>query len=207
MKKAFKDFIAKLPSDGHLVKDLSLKNPEAKKIKSILKVPGQHNVLNALAALQVARALKVPDETIFKALSEFTGTWRRFEEHGRVISDYAHHPNEIKATLQAAREKYPNKKIWCVFQPHQHQRTYYLFNDFVKVFREAKIDKIIITDIYDVAGRETRGISKKVSSEKLVKKIARKNVSYMPMDNLEKYIKNNRYYAQRFSAINLVTAF
>ena len=54
-----------------------------------------------------------------------------------VVSDYGHHPNEILATLKAAREKYPNKKIWCVFQPHQHQRTYYLFNDFVKTFRNA----------------------------------------------------------------------
>jgi len=199
VKKAFKNFIAKLPSEGHLVKDVSLKNHLAKKIKRILKVPGQHNVLNALSAIQVARILGIPDEITFKALSEFTGTWRRFEEcevkiggcKVKIVSDYAHHPNEILATFQAAREKYKKQNIWCVFQPHQRQRTYYLFNDFVKVFRQAPIDKIIITDIYDVAGRETKKISGEVSSEKLVKKINKKNVLYFPFDNLEGYIKEN----------------
>lgn len=195
VKKAFKNFIAKLPPDGYLVSDISLAHPDAKKIKSILKVPGEHNVLNALAALQVARILNIPDDITFKALSEFKGTWRRFEtlkdEKFTLISDYAHHPNEISATLKAAREKYPKNKIWCVFQPHQHQRTYYLFNDFLKVFRQAKIDQIIITDIYDVAGRETKTINREVSSEKLVKKINKKNISYLPVDKLEKNLKEN----------------
>jgi UDP-N-acetylmuramate--alanine ligase len=217
VKKAFKDFIMRLPADGFLVfnkddkyspkiskpkfKAISyfVKQKEAKKIKSVLKVPGLHNISNALAVLQVARVLGIPDKISFKALSEFKGTWRRFEiKQGLagnkkiiVISDYAHHPNEILATLKAAREKYSGKKIWCVFQPHQHQRTYYLFNDFVKTFREVPIDKIIITDIYDVAGRETKTISEEVSSEKLVKKINRKNVSYLPINKLEKYIKEN----------------
>ncbi|MEK7658617.1 MAG: UDP-N-acetylmuramate--L-alanine ligase [Patescibacteria group bacterium] len=237
VKKAFRNFIMRLPADGFLVfnKDdkyspklgkvkfktmgYSLKSrrlrrrgsampattvgvsgqKDASKLKNILKIPGQHNVSNALAALQVARILAIPDKISFKALSEFKGTWRRFEEHDskiknlkfKIISDYAHHPNEISATLKAAREKYPEKVIWCVFQPHQYQRTYYLFNDFVKIFREAKIDNIIITDIYDVAGREEKGISKKINSEKLVKRIARKNVSFLLLQNIEKYIKEN----------------
>jgi UDP-N-acetylmuramate--alanine ligase len=170
---------------------------EAKQLSKILKVPGQHNVSNALAALQVAKILEIPDEFIFGALSEFNGTWRRFEEkkskfkNFKIISDYAHHPNEIKATLQAAREKYPKNKIWCVFQPHQHQRTYYLFDDFVKTFQEADIDNIIITDIYDVAGRETKKINNQVSSEKLVKKISRENVLYLALEKIEKYLKEN----------------
>ena len=201
VKKAFKDFIAKLPADGFLVfnRRPTMRQKTAAKIKKILKVPGDHNVFNALDALEVARILKIKDDITFKAFSEFTGTWRRFEiKEGRtydkkitVISDYAHHPNEIIATLKTTREKYPNKKIWCVFQPHQRQRTFYLFDDFVKVFRQAKINNIIITDIYDVAGRETRKISADVSSEKLVKKINKKNVAYLPMDNLEKFIKKN----------------
>ena len=217
VKKAFLNFIVRLPKDGFLVfnKDdkyppkisnlkfkavgYSVKHKEAKKIKSIMKVPGAHNVSNALAVLQVARVLKIPDAITFKALSEFKGTWRRFEiKQGSagnkkitVISDYAHHPNEIMATLTAAREKYPNKKIWCVFQPHQHQRTYYLFNDFVKTFREVPIDKIIVTDIYDVAGRETKTINKEVSSEKLVKKINKENILYIPMAGVEKFVKEN----------------
>ena len=228
VKKAFKDFIARLAEggcDGFLVangddknipkfknpkfkiQNYSVRQKESKKVKSILKVPGQHNVSNALAALKVARILAIPDKITFKSLSEFKGTWRRFEikkgiannKKITVISDYAHHPNEILATLKAVREKYPTNpstrlragKIWCVFQPHQHQRTYYLFNDFVKTFREVKIDNIIITDIYDVAGRETKTINAEVSSEKLVKKINKKNVLYLPMEKLEGYIKEN----------------
>src|SRR3989344_438212 len=237
--KEFKKFILKLPTDGFLVankddpglkkiindqflsinkftiKQFSIKQPEAKKIAKILKVPGQHNVSNALAALQVARILGVKDFVTFKSLSEFTGTWRRFEvkiaelrgnsrkktRKITIISDYGHHPNEVSVTLKAAREKYPKKKIWLIFQPHQYQRTYYLFKDFVKVFKEAasakasagrrRIDQIIIADIYDVAGREEKNINQKVSSEILVKKIGRKNVQYMPMAEAERLVKEN----------------
>ena len=237
--KEFKKFILKLPTDGFLVankddpglkkiindqflsinkfsiKQFSIKQPEAKKIAKILKVPGQHNVSNALAALQVARILGVKDFVTFKSLSEFTGTWRRFEvkiaelrgnsrkktRKITIISDYGHHPNEVSVTLKAAREKYPKKKIWLIFQPHQYQRTYYLFKDFVKIFKGAastkasagrrRIDQIIIADIYDVAGREEKNINQKVSSEILVKKIGRKNVQYMPMAEAERLVKEN----------------
>lgn len=211
VKKAFVNFIKRLPDDGFLVFNsddanisqvenpkfkafgYSLAQLEAKKLKKSLKVPGRHNVSNALAALQVARILEVPDDIAFKALSDFKGTWRRFEilktKGFILISDYAHHPNEILATLKAAREKYKKNKIWCVFQPHQHQRTHYLFIDFVKAFREAPIDNVIITDIYDVAGRETKSINKKISSKKLVEKIGRENVIYLPVDKIENYVK------------------
>jgi UDP-N-acetylmuramate--alanine ligase len=218
VKKAFRDFIVRLPSDGFLIFDkddkyppkfskpkfraigYSVKQRDAKKVKNTLKVPGLHNVSNALAAMQVTKILAIPEKITLKALAEFKGTWRRFEERNsnigklknlKIISDYAHHPNEISATLKAAREKYPKKNIWCVFQPHQHQRTYYLFNDFVKVFREADIDNIIITDIYDVAGRETEKINSEISSEKLVKKINRDNVLCLATNRLEDYIKEN----------------
>ncbi len=228
VKKAFKDFILRTAEDGYLVfnkdnqrisnfqipisnkfsiKQFSIKQPESQKLSKILKVPGKHNIYNALGALNVARILGVPDSISFKALEDFKGTWRRFElKQGKVgskaitvISDYAHHPNEISATLLATREKFPTKSIWCVFQPHQHQRTHYLFGDFVKMFRQMPIDKIIITDIYDVAGREiptssrTRdGIGAKInetSSQKLVEKINKENTIYLPINNLEKYIK------------------
>ena len=152
-----------------------------------------------MAVLAVARILRIPDEITFKSLSEFKGTWRRFEiKKGKakknqitIVSDYGHHPTEVLATLEAVREKYPKKTIWCIFQPHQHQRTYYLFNDFVKVFREAPIDNIIITDIYDVAGRETKKIKAGVSSKKLVKKIKKDNIRYFAPDKAEKYVKEN----------------
>jgi UDP-N-acetylmuramate--alanine ligase len=231
VKKAFKNFIMRIPANGFLIfneddknipivenpkfkiQNYSIKQKEFAKLKKILKIPGQHNALNALAVLQVARILGIPEKVSLKSLSEFKGTWRRFEERDskrtlrgagnknlklKIISDYAHHPNEISATLIAAREKYPKNPstgsgriIWCVFQPHQHQRTHYLFNDFVKMFRKMPIDKIIITDIYDVAGRETQEINREVSSEKLVKKINKKEVSYCATQDLEKEIKGN----------------
>ena len=172
---------------------------ESVKLKKILKIPGKHNIYNALAVLAVARILRIPDEITFKSLSEFKGTWRRFEiKKGKakknqitIVSDYGHHPTEVLATLEAVRQKYPKKTIWCIFQPHQRQRTYYLFNDFVKVFREAPIDNIIITDIYDVAGRETKKIKAGVSSKKLVKKIKKDNIRYFAPDKAEKYVKEN----------------
>ena len=212
---AFKKFIAKLPVDGFLVFNsddvnlrkisqgkfssagYSLRQKESAKVKKIMQIPGQHNVSNALAVLQVARILGVDDATTFASLGEYKGSWRRFEikegsANGKnitVVSDYGHHPNEILATLKAAREKYPDKKIWCIFQPHQYQRTYYLFDDFVNVFRQVKIDNIIITDIYDVAGREEKKISSSVNSKNLAKKIAKKNVMYLSLTDAEKLVK------------------
>lgn len=221
--KEFRHFIMRLPKKGFLVanKDdenmpkftkpkfsvvnYSLSQKESVKIKKILKIPGKHNVSNALAVLAVARILGIPDKISFKAMSEYKGAWRRFEVFQKklttpnnlnpipytLISDYGHHPNEVAATLKAAREKYPKKKIWCIFQPHQYQRTYYLFNDFVKIFRKAQINEIIITDIYDVAGREEKKISSGVSSQKLVEKINRKNVKYLPVDIAEAFVKSS----------------
>ncbi len=144
-------------------------------LKSLLRVPGEHNVYNALAALAAGRALKTPDKISFQALSAYRGAWRRFEMLGKfkgadVISDYAHHPTEVMATLAAARQKYPKEEIWCVFQPHQFRRTEFLFKDFVSAFDAA--DKILLLDIYGVAGREKKG--SKASSEKLALEIKKR---------------------------------
>ncbi|OGZ27616.1 MAG: UDP-N-acetylmuramate--L-alanine ligase [Candidatus Nealsonbacteria bacterium RIFOXYB1_FULL_40_15] len=181
------------------IQKYSLNQEDAAKVRSILKVPGEHNVSNALAALSVSRQLGIPDEKAFEALSSFKGSWRRFQEKRlklgiknlTLVSDYGHHPTEIKATLDAALQKFPKKKIWCVFQPHQHQRTHYLFNDFVKVFSSSGIDRVIITDIYDVAGREKKEIKRKVSSRKLVKSIGKENVIYLKKENIISYLKKN----------------
>ncbi|MBI2050126.1 MAG: UDP-N-acetylmuramate--L-alanine ligase [Candidatus Staskawiczbacteria bacterium] len=178
----------------------SIKQKESQKLKKVLRIPGQHNVYNALAVLAVAKILRVPNKISFKVLSQYKGSWRRFEEHNlkfkntklKIISDYGHHPTEVLVTLKAVREKYSKKEIWCVFQPHQHQRTHYLFKDFMKVIRQAEnefIDKIIITDIYDVAGRETKKINSQVNSKRLVEKIARKSVIYVPTKKLEEFLK------------------
>jgi len=202
VKKAFRQFISHLPKDGIL---LDLRSPtfmldfvnptDRKKLKKILKVTGEHNASNALAALAAARALKIPDKISFKALSEYKGAWRRFEilqsKPFILVSDYGHNPAKAMAALNAAREKWPGKKIWCVYQPHQYQRTQYLFDDFVKTFKKAAIDNIIITDIYDVAGREEKKITKEINSQKLVKAISKKNIIYLANKKIAQFLKKN----------------
>jgi len=167
------------------------------KLKRILKLPGEHILADALAALAVARTLKIPDKTSFKALSEYRGAWRRFETRTtelcgpkrgktrriKIISDYGHHPTEVKVTLEAVRQKYPKNRILCVFQPHQYQRTYYLFQDFVKVLAEAPVDKLILADIYSVAGRESQTIKAKVSSQKLAQAVIESQISNLKSQN------------------------
>jgi UDP-N-acetylmuramate--alanine ligase len=153
-----------------------------RKLKKILKMPGEHNIQNALAALTCARVLKIPDKISFKALSKYQGTWRRFEIFNAkikpnrlkpkaytLISDYAHHPTEIKSTLKAAKEKFPGRRIILIFQPHQYQRTKLLFKDFVKSFDET--DVLILTEIYGVPGREKEKI---VSSKDLTEAVQKR---------------------------------
>lgn len=213
---AFKKYIGHLGQDGILIANKDDKNvlkltkmaknlrlyslgqAEARRMKKILKVPGDHNLSNALAALAVARALKIPDKKSFLALSEYTHAWRRFETHkirvGKnkmiLISDYGHHPTELKVTLKAAREKYGNKKISCIFQPHQYQRTFLLFKDFVRALKAAPVDRMIITDIYDVAGREEKGMKKKVSAEKLAEAVNKTNTVYVAKQDLQDLVRS-----------------
>lgn len=116
-----------------------------------LQVPGEHNIRNALAALAVMATLGLSFKESAKALSKYTGTGRRFEVRGEakgitVIDDYAHHPTEIKATLAAARTRYPGRRIWAVWQPHTYSRTRALFHQFIRAFSDA--DEIIVTEIY-----------------------------------------------------------
>jgi UDP-N-acetylmuramate--alanine ligase len=213
IKKTFKKYVSLLPKDGILIankddknsingflknknaKWFSLKQPEAKKLKNILKIPGSHIVSDALAALEAARCLKIPDNVSFAALSRYNGAWRRFEIVQKtpfvLISDYGHNPSKMLATLQGAREKYPDRKIWCIYQPHQYQRTYFLFKKFIKAFGTAPTDKIIITDIFDVAGREEKQIKESVSSEKLAEAVKKSSVSYLAKDKIVNYLKEN----------------
>ncbi|MGI6703940.1 MAG: UDP-N-acetylmuramate--L-alanine ligase [Clostridia bacterium] len=122
-----------------------------------LALPGEHNVLNALAAISVSRILKIDIDTVKATLGTFTGTHRRFEIKGRlkgsmVVDDYAHHPAEIRATLAAA-QNFPHNQIWCVFQPHTYTRTKFLLYEFADSFKGA--DRIIITDIYAAREKDT----------------------------------------------------
>jgi UDP-N-acetylmuramate--alanine ligase len=120
-----------------------------------LSVPGLHNVQNALAALAIAHNLHMPVANAAQALKEFSGTGRRFELRSEVsgiavIDDYAHHPTEIRATLAAARNRYPDRQIWAVWQPHTYSRTITLQKEFLTVFSEA--DHVLVTEVY--ASRE-----------------------------------------------------
>jgi UDP-N-acetylmuramate--alanine ligase len=119
------------------------------------KIAGMHNVTNALAALGVADVLGAPLEEAVRACEDFEGTGRRFEMRGEVngvtvIDDYAHHPTEIRATLSAARARYPGRRIWAVWQPHTYSRTRILLGSFLNAFEDA--DKVVITEIF--AARE-----------------------------------------------------
>jgi UDP-N-acetylmuramate--alanine ligase len=116
-----------------------------------LQVPGQHNVQNALAAFAVAHQMDLPLVEIAAALGSFRGTGRRFEVVGEtrgvtVISDYAHHPTEIRATLAAAQARYPSREIWAVWQPHTYSRTKLLFAEFAASFEAAH--HVVVTEVY-----------------------------------------------------------
>lgn len=178
----------------------SLKGADAKKVARVVKIPGQHNISNALAALNAARLVGVKDAAALSALSAFRGTWRRMEYRGamrianresrmnslrhihgssftvQVYDDYAHHPTEIKASLAAFKQGKEHPFVICVFQPHQAKRLEFLFNDFVGSFGDA--DVLILIPMYKVAGRDpstgSGQVRKKYDSHKLAKAIKKR---------------------------------
>jgi len=121
-----------------------------------LNLPGNHYVLNALAAIAIASELSVPDKAIIKALAEFKGVGRRFERYGEVsarkggtftlIDDYGHHPIEMQAVIAATRAAFPNRRLVMAFQPHRYTRTRDCFEDFVRVLSSA--DAVLLTEVY-----------------------------------------------------------
>lgn len=126
-----------------------------------LSVPGEHNVYNALAAIALCLNLGISMESIAQGLYNFHGTQRRFEKKGvvngvTIIDDYAHHPQEISATLTAAK-KYPHNKIWCIFQPHTYTRTKALLHDFADSLSLA--DEVVLAKIYPARETDDLGIS------------------------------------------------
>lgn len=142
-----------------------------------LRIPGTHNALNALAVLAAMDLLQKPIEKCKKALEDFHGTGRRFDIIGivrqiTIINDYAHHPTEIKATLEAARAQYRNRKIWAVWQPHTYSRTLTLWEDFSHSFHDC--DHLIVTEIY-----KSREKKQDISSSELVGKIHHPDAKFM----------------------------
>jgi len=144
-------------------------------------MPGAHNVLNALACIAVAMELDVPFEQIREGFAQFGGVGRRFQIKGEVreimvVDDYGHHPAEIRATLAAAKNGWPDRRLVVAFQPHRYTRTKELFDEFVTAFYDADI--LILTDIYAASEKPIEG----VSSDALARAIRRhgqKDVTYI----------------------------
>jgi UDP-N-acetylmuramate--alanine ligase len=155
-----------------------------------LQVPGEHNVRNALAALSVAATLGLALQKAAEALSEFTGTGRRFEIRGErkgvtVIDDYAHHPTEIRATLAGAKARYPGRRIWAVWQPHTYSRTQILFFEFSRAFGDA--NEVLVTEIY--ASREAK---QDFSSAEVVSAMPHSSARYSgSLEETTKYLLKN----------------
>jgi UDP-N-acetylmuramate--alanine ligase len=141
----------------------------------VLNLPGLHNVRNALAAIAVAIELDIKPESIQKALSQFRGVDRRFQNFGTfaakdggkfiLIDDYGHHPVEMKATIEAARGAYPNQRLVLAFQPHRYSRTRDCFEDFIKVM--SSVDAILLAEVYaageaKIVGADTRALCRAI---------------------------------------------
>jgi UDP-N-acetylmuramate--alanine ligase len=148
-----------------------------------LKLPGRHNVQNALAAIAVAAELSVGDDAVVHALENFEGIDRRFQSLGEVdtangrvlvVDDYGHHPTELRATLEAARSGWPDRRLVLAFQPHRYTRTRDLLDDFAQVLTEA--DVLIVLDVYaageaPIAGADGRAVARAVRSRGAVEPV------------------------------------
>ncbi|MCS6808212.1 MAG: UDP-N-acetylmuramate--L-alanine ligase [Bacteroidota bacterium] len=147
-----------------------------------LHIPGIHNVRNALGAITVALELGVELDSIRNALENFTGVYRRFEIKGEqrgimVIDDYAHHPSEVSATLDAARKAWDKRRIVCVFQPHTFTRTRDFCDEFGKSFSDA--DYLIVTDVYPAREAPLEGITGELLAT-AARRFGHRHVQYVP---------------------------
>ena len=189
---AFGELAGKLPEDGFLI--YNAKDENCQKINAVAKckgiavkdtdgirlsIPGDFNKLNAAHARAAALEIGAEKGKVESGLAEFSGTARRMEIKGEtrpeqgeekgitVIDDYGHHPTEVRATLSALKEKYPESRLICVFQPHQYSRTHQLIGDFKTAFGDA--DEVIIPNIFEA--RDTAEDKAKISAEKLAGEI------------------------------------
>lgn len=170
--------------------DLVVNNKVKTHIK--LHVTGEHNIYNSLAAIAAAHFMNISDEDIISGLTQYGGTDRRFQYKGKIgdvtiIDDYAHHPDEITATLKTAKH-YPHKKMWVVFQPHTYSRTKALLPEFAKALKEA--DAVVLADIYAAREKNTLGISSKdVMNE--IKKLGGTAYYFPSFSEIENFLLEN----------------
>ncbi len=175
--------------ESEFVFDLKYNNLNIKNIA--LQIPGIHYIENALAAVIAAAEAGMPLSLIKQSLESFKGVERRFDYQIKnndiiFIDDYAHHPNELKVTIDAVLKLYPNKKITGIFQPHLYSRT----KDFYTEFAEAleKLDEIILLEIYPAREQPLNGVSSKL----ILKEIKNKNKKLISKKQLAEYLKNNK---------------
>jgi UDP-N-acetylmuramate--L-alanine ligase len=173
--------------EGKAEFDLYVEDKFTGKIK--LSVYGEHNILNALAAIATGMALDISLEDIKRGLEGYGGVHRRFEIKGTVkgltvIDDYAHHPGEIEATIEAAK-KLKYKRLCVVFQPHTYSRTKALLEDFARVL--SKADLVVLADIYAAREKDTLGVSSK-DIETLINKKSQKAYYFPTFDEIESFV-------------------
>jgi UDP-N-acetylmuramate--alanine ligase len=160
-----------------------------------ISLPGRHNILNALTVVAMAINAGLPCQQVLELLPNFTGIDRRLmlkEKIGgvTVLDDYAHHPTEIRASLEAIRERYQPRRIWCVFQPHQYSRTRFLLDDFAESFKLANVT--IVPEIYFV--RDSQAARKEISSQILVERMRANETEAVFIDSFDRicdYLKDN----------------
>jgi UDP-N-acetylmuramate--alanine ligase len=157
-----------------------------------LNLPGQHNILNALSIIAVAEALEIAPDVIHSALLQFKGIGRRFQMNGQLehrggnltlVDDYGHHPREIEATLDSARQSYPDRRLVMVFQPHRFTRTRDLFEDFVEVL--SKTDVLILCEVYGagekpITGADGRSLARAIRVRGRIEPVFLSEVTELP---------------------------
>lgn len=176
------DYIAKNGGNSGEAQNADAAAVQTTSIKALeLNYPGRHNIENAVVAISIALDCGVKEEEIRKLLPKFKGVWRRFDVQLKTdqityIDDYAHHPTEIKTTIETVRELYPTKRLGVIFQPHLYSRTRDLAEEFAKALSLA--DEILLLDIYPAREKPIEGVSSRIIGEK----IKGKTVLYAPLN-------------------------
>lgn len=180
-----------------IVSNFSVRRPgKDQDLHLTMKLPGIHNVLNATAAIAIATELGIDDETISHALASFSGIGRRFHIYGEheianksftLVDDYGHHPRELAATMAAARQAWPDKRLVMIFQPHRYTRTQELFDDFSQVLTQ--VDELMLLDVYPageepIPGADTPALCRNIRARGGVEPL------YVKPESLQDVLKN-----------------
>lgn len=178
--------------NGHVTHFKAWKPGHTQALEITLNLAGRHNVLNALAAMVIAQDLEIADDAVLRALANFLGVGRRFQIHGEIeihtghallVDDYGHHPRELAATIEAAREGWPDRRLVVAFQPHRYTRTRDLFEDFAEVL--SHVDVLVLLEVYAageqaIAGADTRALARSIRNRGRVDPVFVAQVQELP---------------------------